>query len=357
MKRFAATILSIFLLFTAIGCSSPDDTVDPDAEVQFLIVLVTDRSGIDYGVNASCWAGLQRAAEELEASINVEYLDGSKMSYADCFKEAVDMEPDLIICPSSDMAGVLAAVAEQYIDDLFIIFDAEIPDAFNTTTVSFNPEQSAYLAGMVAALCTESDVVGFIGSEANELSYRYLYGFTAGVVNTSHSVYISTNYINSTNDSRKAKETAVAQFKLGADVIFHAAGSAGTGVVTAAAERGFKAITLLPEQAVSNPDAVLCTIAKNGEKICFDIVKRLTEGTFDGSTLSYSIAEDAFYVDNSQGNISEEDMQFIDEQIEKIKNGMVVPYDNISYQTFINDGEPLPVDESDIINTDPEMDI
>ena len=174
MKKIITLLLILCMVFAMASCGKPSDTVDPEAEVEFLMVLITDKNGIeDNSLNESCWTGLQKA--EIDFDVKVEYIEYDEAGYAKCFEEAVEMDPDLIICPNPDMAPVLTAVASQYMDDLFVIFDAEIPDAFNVTTVYFNPEQRAYLAGVAAALTSEENIVGFIGAESNELSDKYLY--------------------------------------------------------------------------------------------------------------------------------------------------------------------------------------
>lgn len=356
MKKILIFMMVFCLIFSMSACGKPSDTVDPDAEVEFLVVLITDKNGLgDEGLNDSCWRGLQNATMEL--GVNVDFVT-PKNGYADAIKEAVEMHPDLIICPHQETADVLAAVAGEYVDQLFVTFDAELPDNFNVTTAIFNKEERGFLAGAIAALCNKSKVVGFIGFSDVESTASFQYGFTGGVVSTDKTVYISTNNVKSDIGSKGVKQTAVAQCKLGADILFHVVGRNGTSVLDAADERNFKVISLSVNESMQMPDSVLCIIAQNGEKIIYDIVKRLVEGTFDGSNINYGISDDAFVIYNNAENISEENLLRIEEIQQAIKDKeIVVPYDSASYQSFMNGGQTTDDSDIGIINENPEMDI
>lgn len=336
MKKFIAILICILMVFGMTACGGQHDAIDPETIAECKIVLITDKNMLgDGGLNDSCWEGLQMADEEFE-DLSVECIE-SEENYNESLEDAVDLDPDLIICPSADMADALREDAAKYEGSIFVVFDAELPDAYNVTTISFNKEQIAFLAGVAAAMTTKNNVVGFIGGENNESSSKSLYGFTAGVVSTNKKCFISTNYIGADGSVSQAKQTAVAQFKLGADVIFQVLEAKGNGVMKAADERGFKTISLFPNYAKQHPDSTLCTIAKNGKTICYDLACRMMQGGFDGSTITYGLAQDAFYVDNAGGFISEEVMQNIDAYIDAIKaGGYVVPYDNATYQTFVS---------------------
>jgi basic membrane protein A len=351
MRKIIAIIICLSLALSCAACGGQKDAIDPDTVANCLIVLITDKNMMgDGGLNDACWEGLQAAADEFE-DLSVKYVE-SKESYSESIEEAVDMDADLIICPNADMAEALRTDAAGYEGKIFVVFDAEVPEAENVTTISFNKEQSAFLAGVVAAMTTEKNVVGFIGAENDANVGKSLYGFTAGVVSTNKKCFISTNYLGKDGSVSQAKQTAVAQFKLGADVIFQLLDAKGAGVMKAADERGFKTISLNPQFAKQHPDSSLCVISPNGRSICYDLAARMMQGTFDGSTITYGLANDAFCVDNMSGFISEEVMSRIETYIAAIKaGGYIVPYDNATYQEFISKNltpDELITDEGEI---------
>ena len=351
MRKLLVALLSITMIFGLAACGGQKDAIDPDTIANCLIVLVTDKNMMgDGGLNDACWEGLQAAADEFP-DLSVKYVE-SEESYSESIEEAVDMDADLIICPNADMAEALKTDAAGYEGKIFVVFDAEVPEAENVTTISFNNEQRAFLAGVVAAMTTQKNVVGFIGSQSDVNVGKSLYGFTAGVVSTNQKCFISTNYLNKDGSVSEAKQTAVAQFRLGADVIFQLLDAKGAGVMKAADERGFKTISLTPQFAKQHPDSSLCVISPNGRSICYDLAARMMQGTFDGQAITYGLANDAFSVDNMGGFISEEIMSRIETYIEAIKTGgYIVPYDNATYQEFVSKNltpDELITDEGEI---------
>lgn len=341
MKKILAFLLCFSMIIGCLamtGCGRKD-TVDPDKASELTICMITDKNGLgDEGLNDSCLAGLEKAAEEY-SSLTVEVVE-PETDYAAAITEAVKKDPDIIICVSGDMGDVLTAVAPQYQDEVFIIFDAELPDQFNVTTVKFNPEQQAYLAGALAALYTKNNVAGFIADEENELNVKYLYGFTGGVVSTNQKCYTTTNYIGAGNTARQAKETSVAQFKLGADVIFSALGNATReGTLNAADERKFKVLSLSSATNALHEGSVLANVEKNGEAVCYEIASRIINGTFDGSTIYFNMSGDAFTIKNPFNLINEDMMTVMEGIMAGLKDGTIIaPYDYSTYMTFISGG-------------------
>ena len=85
MKKIAALMLALVLAIAAIGCSAPadqnqDNTPANDNKEPYRVAMVTDTGGInDQSFNASAWAGLQRAQEELGCEVAYN-LDGGGSS-------------------------------------------------------------------------------------------------------------------------------------------------------------------------------------------------------------------------------------------------------------------------------------
>ncbi len=348
LSLFLSLILVIYACLGLTGCGRKD-TVDPEKASDLSICMITDKNGLgDEGLNDSCLAGLNKAAEE-HTNLTVEVVEPTT-DYATAIADAVKLDPDIILCVSGDMGEVLKAVAPEYEDEVFIIFDADVPDQFNVTSVKFNPEQQAYLAGAVAALTTQNNVAGFIADEENELNVKYLYGFTGGVVSTNKKCYTTTNYIGAGATSRQAKETSVAQFKLGADIIFSVlSSSTREGTLKAADERRFKVVSLTSSADKLHEGSVLAAVQKNGEQVCYTIANRIINGTFDGSTIYFNMASDAFMITNPSGIITEKQMEKLTAISEGLKDGTVMaPYDYNTYTAFINGTAFAPSDAEQI---------
>ena len=90
------------------------------------------------------------------------------------------------------------------------------------------PHEGTFLAGVIAALKTETQQIGFIGGMKVPLVEAFEIGFGAGIQATNPDIEFVADYVGVTpqafNDPAKAKELALAQYNRGIDIILAAAG-------------------------------------------------------------------------------------------------------------------------------------
>lgn len=104
----------------------------------------------------------------------------------------------------------------------------------NVVSVTFNSEQSSYLAGVAAAKTTKTNKLGFVGGMESAVVKTFEAGFTAGAKSVNPDIQVDAQYVGSFTDAGKGKTIAASMYQNGADVIFAAAGGAGAGVFTEA---------------------------------------------------------------------------------------------------------------------------
>ena len=79
----------------------------------------------------------------------------------------------------------------------------------------------------------------------------------------------------------------------GADIIFHAAGLTGLGAIQAARENGVLAIGVDVDQNNVAPDTVITSAVKKIPESVYVVLESVANGTFEGGTHTYGLAEDA----------------------------------------------------------------
>ena len=89
---------------------------------------------------------------------------------------------------------------------------------------------------------------------------QFGYGYCAGALDANPDVKILQNNANSFGDTAAGKTAANNMIADGADVIFHAAGATGLGVIDACKEAGIWAIGVDSDQSVVAPDLSLIHI-------------------------------------------------------------------------------------------------
>ncbi|MEI8282862.1 MAG: BMP family ABC transporter substrate-binding protein, partial [Armatimonadota bacterium] len=90
-------------------------------------------------------------------------------------------------------------------------------------------------------------------------------------------------------DTQAGKENAKVLFNQGADVVYHAAGRCGLGVIEAASEAKKYAIGVDSDQDGQAKGFVLTSMIKHCDEAVFQTIKDLKEGKFDAGLKTYDL--------------------------------------------------------------------
>ncbi len=192
-------------------------------------------------------------------------------------------------------APAISKVAQLFPEQSFVIIDG-IVDLPNVQSVIFHEEQGAFLAGALAAMKSNNDIIGFIGGMDIGLISKFSCGYIQGARYISPSIRVLKNYIGSTlnawNDPSKAIEIAVSQIERGADVVFAAAGGSGSGVYLAAHEADILAIGVDSNQNSLQPGNMLSSMVKKVGRAVYQSVLNHHNGTWQAGKFHYGLADD-----------------------------------------------------------------
>ncbi|QNO16755.1 BMP family ABC transporter substrate-binding protein [Alkalicella caledoniensis] len=264
---------------TLAGCGG-GGAADPDDET-LKIGIVYSTGGLgDKSFNDSAHRGLQRAENEL--GIIFEYIEPRDSAEdADSLREFADDGFDLVIAVGFQMEDSLKTVAAEYPDIKFAIIDSVV-DLENVVSLTFAEHEGSFLAGALAALVSESNVIGFIGGVDFGLIHRFEGGFIAGAKHINPDIRVISQYAGSFGDPAAGKEAALAQIDSGADVIYHASGGTGGGLFEAARERNIYAIGVDSNQNWQAPGYIIASMLKRVDVAVFETVKALQDGQYAG---------------------------------------------------------------------------
>ena len=327
-----ATVLSASLL---VGCSGNNESKSDDT---ITVAMITDVAGVnDQSFNQSAWEGLQKAKEEL--GVEVKYLESKQDSdYATNIETLVDENVDLILGVGMKLAPAIEEGAELYPEQKFVLVDEALEGKDNVKSILFNAQESAYLAGLVAGKTTKTNNIGFIGGMELPVIDTFKYGFMAGVKAANPEAQVQAQYANSFTDQAKGKAIANQMYSKGADIIFTAGGDVGTGAIEAAKENGKFAIGVDRDQSDLAPENVLTSAIKRVDVGVFETVKAFTEGKYEGGTTTvYGLEENAVGItDTTKNLVSQEILDYVKEQTEKLRSGEVVaPKNEEEYNAIV----------------------
>lgn len=270
----------------------------PPASQPFKVGLVFDKGGKDdKSFNASADAGLEEAEKELnipkDCVMPVE--SHSAADYKTNLTNLASQNCNLVIAVGFAMSDAVQEVAPQYPNTKFAIVDADAPAGIsNVEGLRFQEEQGCFLAGFLAASMSKTKTIGFVGGMKIPLIEKFEAGYKAGAktAGLDPDKQVLTAYTGDWDSLDKGKRDAEQEFAK-ADIIFHAAGKAGQGVIDAAQEKGapFYAIGCDQDQDYIAPGRVLTSMVKHVDTAVLDAIKGAKEGKFTPGTHIYTMKD------------------------------------------------------------------
>ena len=305
----------------------------------FKIGMVTDVGGVNDGsFNQSAWEGLQRAGEAF--GCEVKYIESKgDADYVPNIESFLDEDYDLIVCVGYMMADAVRDAAELYPDQKFaIIDDASNADLDNVTCMMFEQEQASYLVGLAAGYTTESNIVGFVTGAANETMNSFGYGYCAGVLDANPDATILQYNANNFGDASGGKTAVNTMVTKGADVVFHAAGGTGIGVIDGCKENKIWAIGVDSDQSPLAPETILTSALKRVDNACYDATKKTILGTLEGGVETYDLAAGGVDIAPTTDNLSKDVLEKIEDAKKDIIAGdLVVPKNQEEFEEKYGD--------------------
>jgi len=194
-----------------------------------------------------------------------------------------------------NQASAVQKVAAEFPAVKFVIVDGSV-DLPNVESVNFREQESSYLCGMAAALVSKTGKIGFVGGMDIPLIRKFALGYKAGAEAVNPKIEVFENMTGTTpaawNDPTKGAELAKSQFGRGADVVFHAAGATGQGVMQAAKDAGLLSIGCDSNQDYLQPGSVLTSAVKHVDVAVYRAFMDAKEGRWKAGPQSLGLAED-----------------------------------------------------------------
>ena len=308
-----------------------------------VIQMVTDTGGVnDQSFNQLAWEGLQKLSKE--KGYKVEYIESKQDSdYATNLDKAVDANSTIVWGIGFAMSDAINVAAKQNPDVTFASIEGANADGLsNLTAVAFKSQEPSFVAGFIAACMSTSGKVGFIGGQKSETIEDFEYGYFAGVEYANKqkgtSVTYESQYAESFTDSSKGKAIAQKMIQGGCDVMFHAAGGAGVGMLDACNEAQVYAIGVDQDQAKLFPDYPIITSAlKRVDNAVIEVSNDLLAGKGNGGkNLVLGAAEDAVGIAETHDKLPDEVYNEAVALFEKIKSGEItVPHTKDELDAYI----------------------
>ena len=296
--------------------------------------LIFDLGGkFDKSFNEAAFNGAQRWAEETGESFREIELQ-SEAQREQALRRFAENGNNPIIMAGFAFGNSLGEIAAEYPDTKFAIIDMVV-DQPNVRSVVFNEHEGSYLVGMMAAMASETDTVGFIGGMDIPLIRKFACGYVQGVKSVTPDATVIQNMTGTTpaawNDPVKGAELTRAQVSQGADVVYHAAGGTGVGVLQAAADEGILGIGVDSNQNYLHPGSVLTSMLKRVDVAVYNAFAAGPDVEIGIHVLDLSNDGVGVAVDeHNEALVSDEMMAAVEDAKAKIIAGDVAVHDYMS---------------------------
>lgn len=240
---------------------------------------------------------------------------------------------DPVITAGFSYASAMETVAPEFPDTDFVVIDAVVEQP-NVRSVVFNEHEGSYLVGVLAAMASKSGKVGFVGGMDIPLIQKFACGYVQGVKATNPDAEVFQNMTGTTgaawNDPVRGGELAKSQIDRGADVVYHAAGGTGVGVLQAAADANVLGIGVDSNQNYLHPGQVLTSMLKRVDLATYTAMMDVQNGKFTPGVQVMGLAEDGVgYAldDDNKALITPEMQKAVDDAKAKIISGEIKVHD------------------------------
>lgn len=341
MKRFLVAVTATLMILILPGCTWNDPKSVANDGV-FRIAMVPDMGGVnDQSFNQSALEGLHELRDETGAQIS--YVESKQFSdFALNLDKLSDGPSDLIIGVGNVLSDAVEEVSARNLDKNFAIVDYSFGNdiANNVTGIVFRAQESAFLVGYVAGMTTKNNMVGFVGGIKNVIIDQFEYGFKAGVLYASQKrnvpIEVLTQYAESFADAAKGKAIASRMYSGGCDVVFHAAGGVGYGVVEAAKDSNKFVIGVDRDQSYLAPDNVLTSAVKNVGTAVKLVARELLNGNeIGGKNYEFGLSEHCVGIPENHKNMSETVYNEAMSLSKLVENGQItVPFDEKTFEIY-----------------------
>ena len=295
--------------------------------------IVYDLGGkFDKSFNEGVFAG----AEKFKKETGVEYRDFEPQNDAQREQALRRFARDghsPILAVGFSQESALKKVAAEFPNLRFTIIDSVV-DLPNVQSITFREHEGSYLVGLLAGMASKGQKVGFVGGMDIPLIRRFACGYVQGAKAAQKPAEVVQNMTGTTgaawNDPVKGGELAKSQIDRGADVIYHAAGGTGIGVLRTAADAGKLGIGVDSNQNMLHPGKVLTSMLKRVDVATAKTFADAKNGSWKAGATTLGLKEDGVAWADDEHNkalITAEMRAAVTKAADDIKSGRVSVHD------------------------------
>ena len=325
MKKAGLLLTLVMIAALAIPVLSPAAKAQDDP---FRVAVVTPSTSNDLAFSQSIVDALTAIQEErgednfqFDLSENQFVVEDAATALRDYANEGYD----LIIAHGSQYGSSLAEIAPDFPDTAFAhgttVDTFEDQGITNVYAYEARSEEGAFVQGAMAAMLSETGVLGIIGPIETGDAKLYVDGFHAGVLWQNPDATVQINYIQSFSDLALAAAAADAMLAEDADILTGTAQMV-PGAVNKAKEAGALWFGTQANQTSLAPEIVVSSQVYNWTVVLNPIIDDVLAGEIAGEAFAITLENEGLVIEfNEDFELPEEVKAAGEELIQAIVDG------------------------------------
>ncbi|MDD3349614.1 MAG: BMP family ABC transporter substrate-binding protein [Eubacteriales bacterium] len=333
MKRITAILIIATLMLALPACTKK---AEPEPEpVLPKVVFVAEGGLTDNIANTIAFEGMTKAKEEFEIETELLETETSSDSIGG-LSQAAAAGAKLVITTGFVSVETMTEIAAQYPETLFALLNYDEEIAANVMGLAYKEQEGAFIAGVIAALSTQTQVIGFVGGEDSELLESYEYGFRSGVKAINPNAQVAVAFAETFEDPNAGRTVAQTLISNGADILYQEAGKSGSGAIEAAEQAGIQVIAGDCGQAECDSEAILCSTFKRLDSGVYLAIQMMMEGDFEGGVFELGLDFEAVGYTDEEERLLPETASQAKAYIKAISAGDIyVPSNRSEFEEFV----------------------
>ena len=332
LRRIRISMLIFLLLLAGCGGSDEADEAANAEGAPFRVAIVMPSSTTDIAWSQSMFDSLTAVQAEMggESALEIAFSEGMfRVTDASAaIRDYASEGFDLVIAHGAQYGNSVFEVASDFTETSFAwgtSSDTGAERGFeNVFAYGAVANEGGFVNGVVAAMLTETDVIGVIGPVAGDAKL-YIDGFVRGVTEIKPDAQVNISYTGSFSDTTLAAEAAHVHIQAGADVLTGSAQQV-VGAIGVASENGVAWLGTQSDQMSLGPEVVVTNQVYDWANVIADMIAKVEAGELGGTVYRLTFANEGLRLEfNESLEIADEVKEAARGAIEDIKSGDVDP--------------------------------
>jgi len=301
---------------------------EPEVVEPLTIAVVSPSTINDYAYTQSMYDAVTRLQEDMGEDA-LEFVYSENMFVVDdgaaAIRDYASQGYDIVLGHGSQYGSSIQEIAPDFPETSFAW--GTTVDTFgldNVYSYTSDSHEGGYVNGVMAALLTESKVIGVVGSVETGDIKLYVEGFVLGVKSVDPEIEVRVTYIGSFSDIALAAEAAETHIAAGADVLTGTSQMV-VGAIGKAKDAGAYWFGYQADQAPLAPDTVVACQVYDWKVMLDEMVALREEGVIGGQLFVANLENGGQrVVVNPDIDIPEEVKQAYEDTLQGIIDGTIV---------------------------------